>query len=300
MTKTSNAGSGNKISIFLVDGEPDGLKTAQLDDWGINIIVVPKDKIASIKKRKDCEGNSIYFLIEGEDEEVDQSATTSRPRAYIGITNDLHQRLSRHSSKSGQKAFWHTAIAFVNSGNIFTQSSIQYLESQCCEIAKRAGRFDVEENKQNPSTPEDLQESDISLMKNGILPKLKLMLSVFGYPILQEARTTGPEFTCFLSKKAVATAQMTSDRRFVVHKGSKATIKPSKGVEKKYHKDIEKLKTEGYLKKEDENCYIFAKDCVFKSPSGACNVILGRHANGWTEWKTEKGETLAEIHGQGR
>lgn len=291
MTETSN-----KISIFLVDGEPDGLKTAQLDDWGINIIVIPKNKIGSITNRKDCSGNAIYFLIEGEDEEVEQSATTSKPVAYIGITDKLYQRLSDHRSK---KDFWHTAIAFVNNGNIFTKSSIEYLESRCCKMAKKAGRFDLKENIQKPSTP-DLQESDISLMENGILPKLKLMLSVFGYPILQEARTTGPEFNCFLGKKAVATAQMTSDRKLVVHKGSKAKTEPSGAIKKKYRKDIKKLMADGYLKKEDENFYIFTKDCVFKTPSGACNVILGRHASGWTEWKTEKGETLAEIHGQGR
>lgn len=287
-------GTPKKISIFLVDGEPDGLKTAQLDDWGINIIVVPKDKIASIKKREDCEGNSIYFLIEGEDEEVEQPSTTSKPGAYIGITNNLHRRLSHHRSESGKKIFWHTAIAFVNDGNIFTESSTKYLESRCYEIAKRAGRFDVEANKQNPST-RGLQDSDISLMENGILPKLKLMLSVFGYPLLQEARTTSPEFTC-----ASATAQITSDRRLVVHKGSRATTKPTKPIEKKYHKDIKKLKADGYLKKEDENFYIFTKDCVFDTPSGACNVILGRHASGWKEWKTKRGETLEEIHGRGR
>lgn len=289
MTETSN-----KISIFLVDGEPDGLKTAQLDDWGINVIVIPKNKIESINNRADCRGHAIYFLIEGEDEEVEQSATASKPNAYIGITDNLYRRLSNHRSN---KDFWHTAIAFVNNGNIFTRSSIEYLESRCHGMAKKAGRFDVRENKQNPSAP-DPQESDISVMENKVLPKLKLMLCVFGYPLLQEARTTSPEFPEFTC--AQATAQITSDRKLVVHKGSKAKTEPSEAIEKKYHKDIKKLMADGYLKKEDENFYIFIKDCVFNSPSGACNVILGRHANGWQEWKTKKGETLEEIHGKGR
>jgi len=39
----------------------------------------------------------------------------------------------------------------------------------------------------------------------------------------------------------------------------------------------------------------FLHDYVFKSPSAAAGVILGRAANGRTEWKTDKGRLLKEL-----
>ena len=39
----------------------------------------------------------------------------------------------------------------------------------------------------------------------------------------------------------------------------------------------------------------FAKDHLFKSPSGAAAAVLGRTANGWISWKHADGKTLCEI-----
>jgi 5-methylcytosine-specific restriction protein B len=38
----------------------------------------------------------------------------------------------------------------------------------------------------------------------------------------------------------------------------------------------------------------FARDHVFKSPSGAAAAVLGRTANGWTSWRRADGQTLSE------
>ncbi|MFG0297460.1 MAG: DUF4357 domain-containing protein, partial [Maioricimonas sp. JB045] len=37
-------------------------------------------------------------------------------------------------------------------------------------------------------------------------------------------------------------------------------------------------------------------DYLFKTPSGAASVVLGRTANGWIEWKTADGRTLHDVH----
>lgn len=39
----------------------------------------------------------------------------------------------------------------------------------------------------------------------------------------------------------------------------------------------------------------FTQDYVFTSPSRAAEVILGRSANGRTEWKNSAGKTLKEL-----
>ena len=38
--------------------------------------------------------------------------------------------------------------------------------------------------------------------------------------------------------------------------------------------------------------FTFVKDYVFNSPSSAADIVMGRSANGLTEWKTEDGQIL--------
>ena len=39
----------------------------------------------------------------------------------------------------------------------------------------------------------------------------------------------------------------------------------------------------------------FETDYIFASPSAAAAVVLGRSANGWTEWKNKNGKTIDEL-----
>jgi hypothetical protein len=38
----------------------------------------------------------------------------------------------------------------------------------------------------------------------------------------------------------------------------------------------------------------FVEDMIFKTPSAASDMVLGRSSNGWTEWKDKNGKTLDE------
>lgn len=46
----------------------------------------------------------------------------------------------------------------------------------------------------------------------------------------------------------------------------------------------------------DENG-ILQEDVLFRSPSYAAAFVIGGHANGLTEWKTDEGKTLKDIEG---
>ena len=39
----------------------------------------------------------------------------------------------------------------------------------------------------------------------------------------------------------------------------------------------------------------FTTDYIFSSPSSAAMIVMGRPANGLTEWKLENGKTLKEV-----
>jgi len=276
------------IKIFLVDGEPNGLKTVELSNWIGQAIVIPRNKLKAIKNRQDCNKPAVYFLIGKEDEEALLST------AYIGEAENLWDRLTTHDSS---KDFWRTAIAFVSKDNNLTKAHVKYLESRCIKIAESVKRFDLENGKKS-SLP-SLSEADIAEMEE-FLSKLKLLLTAVGYPILQEitskehANTSDPLFVC-KGKNALASGRMTNDG-FVVYKDSTATTQLSNAVAERNRKNLDKLISNGYLEKKDGNLYIFIKDYVFNSPSAASDIILGNSTSGWQKWKTKDKKTLETIY----
>lgn len=276
------------IKIFLVDGEPNGLKTAELSNWVGQAVVIPRKKLKDTRDRPDCNKPAVYFLVGKESEEA------LLPTAYIGEAENLWNRLTTHDNS---KDFWQTAIAFVSKDNNLTKAHVKYLESRCIEIATRAERFNLENGTK--SAQPSLSESDIAEMEE-FLGNLKLLLTAVGYPILQEVtskeqiKTSDPLFTC-CGKKARASGRMTNEG-FVVYKDSTATTQFSSAVAERNQKNIEKLVSNGYLEKKDDDLYLFVKDYVFNSPSAASDIILGNSTSGWKKWKTENGKTLEEIY----
>lgn len=276
------------IKIFLIDGEPNGLKTAELSNWVGQAIVIPRNKLKEIKQRAECNKPAVYFLIGKEDEEA------LLQTAYIGEAENLWNRLSTHDSS---KDFWQTAIAFVSKDNNLTKAHVKYLESRCLDLAKTAKRFDLDNGKESSLSP--LPEADIAEMGE-FLENLKLLLSALGYPILQEViskeqkNTSDPLFIC-KGKEALATGRMTNEG-FVVYKDSTATTSISSAVIERNQRVIEKLISNNYITKQNDSLYVFTKDYVFNSPSAASDIILGNSTSGWKKWKSENGVTLEEIY----
>ncbi len=276
------------IKIFLIDGEPNGLKTAELSNWVGQAIVIPRNKLKEIKQRSECHKPAVYFLIGKESEEA------LLPTTYIGEAENLWNRLSTHDSS---KDFWQTVVAFVSKDNNLTKAHVRYLESRCLSVANKVKRFNLE-NSTESSLP-SLPEADMSEMEE-FLENLKLLLSALGYPILQEVVAKGqknvsdPIFIC-KGKDALATGRMTNDG-FVVYQGSTATTNISNAVIDRNQKIIDKLLLNSYLKKKDDNLYVFVKDYVFNSPSAASDIILGNSTSGWKKWKTKDNKPLEEVY----
>lgn len=276
------------IKIFLIDGEPNGLKTAELSNWVGQAIVMPRNKLKEIKQRPECNKPAVYFLIGKESEEALLQSV------YIGEAENLWSRLSTHDSS---KDFWQTSIAFISKDNNLTKAHVRYLESRCLSLASRAKRFDLE-NGTESSLP-SLSEADTAEMEE-FLENLKLLLSALGYPILQEVITkeqkniSDPIFIC-KGKDAFASGRMTNDG-FVVYHGSTATTNISNAIIERNQKIIDKLLANKYLEKKDNKLYLFVKDYVFNSPSAASDTILGNSTSGWKKWKTENGKTLEGFY----
>lgn len=81
------------------------------------------------------------------------------------------------------------------------------------------------------------------------------------------------------------------NNKFIILKGSRVSKFLYDSVKVSNSKIIEKLIKKAILKEENE-FYIFTTDYTVSSPSAAARLILGRSANGWTEWRTYEGEVL--------
>jgi hypothetical protein len=280
--------NGKKITIYLIDGEPNGPKTAELSNWVGKAIVIPRNRLKELKDRPELNKPAIYFLVGKENE------GELLPKSYIGEAENVWNRLYDHENK---KEFWHTAIAFESKDNNLTKAHVKYLESRCLDLAINAKRFKLENNTESklPTLP----EADEAEMEE-FLNNLKLLLSALGYPILQEViskkdeNKSDPLFIC-KGNGAVATGRMTSDG-FVVYKDSTLSTKLNKAVIDKNTKIIDNLIDNKILKIVDKEFNIFINDYIFNSPSAASNIVTGNSTNGWKYWKTEKGKTLEEVY----
>ena len=119
------------IKIYLVDGKPNGIKTAELSNWIGKAIAIPRNKLKDVKERDECSQPAVYFLFGKEDEE------SVLPNVYIGEAEILWKRLVAHESNKG---FWQIAVAFISKDNNLTKAHIKYLESRCLDIAKSVSR----------------------------------------------------------------------------------------------------------------------------------------------------------------
>ena len=288
--------SGKKITLFLVDGEPDGRKIISLAGWTGQGLIFPRNKLKEMGSDDIARQPAVYFLFGRESEE---SLVAS---AYIGEAENLFDRLTTHNNDKA-KDFWYTTIAFVSSDESLTKAHVKYLESRCVEIANEAKHFGYVLKNSTGSLIPHLPQADIPVMEE-FVKNIGLLLGTVGYPILQklEAKTiTDHENPLFIIQNkdvtAKGTARMTNEG-FIVYKGSMISGKQSPAVAERNEKLIAKLLGEGIVEKSGDG-YAFARDYSFTTPSAAGDLILGYSTNGWLTWKTADGKTLDELYRQG-
>lgn len=80
--------------------------------------------------------------------------------------------------------------------------------------------------------------------------------------------------------------------QWIVKQGSEARSTEVPSFDGGYLQLRQKLKEKGALVQRDARTLVFARDVAFNAPSPAASVVLGRHANGRTEWRRCDGRTL--------
>lgn len=275
---------GKTIKIFLIDGEPNGRMTCELSNWSGKAYKIPRIKVKDCIDRNDLVSTGVYLLL-GKDEE-------GKELVYIGEAESILKRLNQHLN---QKDFWNEAIVFISKDENLNKAHVKYLENRLHNIAHSAKRYKVE-NSIIP-TQSSISESDRAEMEE-FVENIKMLVNTLGHKVFDEKRDFKPKqkveiFAIKAARGADGQGEPTSDG-FVVLKGSKAASTIVNSMTPSFVKLRQKLIDEGVLVNKIEY-FEFSDDYIFSSPSTAAVMVMGRNANGLSEWKLKDGKTLKEF-----
>lgn len=274
------------IKLFLVDGTPAGLITAQIGQWTGRATVSSRQDVDRLLNREELKKPGVYLLI-GEDPDE-----ASVDRVYIGESENIPSRIKDHVSK---KDFWTRVCVFTSSDRDLTKAHIRYIEYHLIRLAKNTGNCELDNgNDASESSLDEAGESDMQKF----IEQVQLLLPVFGFRFLESIVVAKPNVNGnneidderFEFESGIAKAYgKPVDDQFVVIAGS--TIRSEEKVMLSSYKQLRDrlIKEERLVKHESsEDLMVFVSDYAFKSPSAAAAVVSGASPNGPAVWKLKK------------
>ena len=292
--------AGKTIRLFLVDGRPEGILTAEIGNWTGRITLTPRTKLKDFVGRPDAKRTGVYILVGPDPSEEFEDAV------YIGEGDNVYNRLYAHSTDSS-KEFWTTAVVVTSKDENLTKSHVRYLESRLIDIVTGAHRSQVM-NSTAPTTP-GLPEPDVADMEL-FLDQTLQTLPVLGFDFLvprrvadraeAEGRGVNGEGRFVLTGSGVEAHAIEIGGEFVVLKGSTARRERTPSMMSYVALRQRLTDSDLFTESSNDELYELTEDTPFRSPSAAAAVILGRSANGRTEWKVEgSGHTYANWQDTG-
>lgn len=294
--------NGKHIELFLVDGLPGGLTTAEIAGWSGHVLAGPRADMADILKRPEAARNGSYLLL------GDDDAAVGGVRCYVGRTESLAARLRDHMVR---KDFWDRVVLITAKDDAFNEGHWGYLEARLVDLARQAARVSLT-NDQTPQVRK-LSEAQASDME-AFLAQLQIILPVLNVNVIRmrasqrPAEPTAVDSPAFVLRNAKlgveATAQLNGDE-FTMLAGS-IIVGAWGGVGKaestqrayaSYRARHERLIADGSITIEGGVGRV-TRDVPFSSPSTAGAVALGRSCNGRIEW-TYPGGTYATWENRG-
>jgi len=284
---------GRSIQLFLVDGSPNGLMIASIHGWTGSILLSNQSNFGRLLARPEVDRTGIYILY-GPDPE-----NPLKMRSYIGEADSVRERIAQ---SAGARAFWEHAVVVTTSDEALTKGHVRYLEARLIEMAKAAGRVQLDNGQAPDAERRRLPEADRANME-AFLANLRVILPTLGLDLLKPrpqinssvadigvADAPSPTVVFEISHRSgVKASAIEVDDEFIVRKGSEAR-KDTQNVGRGYQGLKDELILQGVLASvPDGTKFVFTRDYGFSSPSAAAAVVLDRNANGRIEWKATDG-----------
>ena len=281
---------GKTIKLFLIDGDTNGRLTCELSNWTGKAYKLPRNLIKICTDRPEIQTTGVYMLL-------NKSADLSeKGQLYIGEAENIFNRLTQHVK---EKDFWNEAIVFISKDDNLNKAHIKYLENRLHDIACSANRYELI-NNQKP-TQSSISESDKAEMEE-FLSNILTLISTLGYNAFEQIRQADTKvqpdkeedlFYITATRGANGIGKTTSEG-FVVFENSQVADPITNSYPKTMQKLRDTLISEGVIVKENDKL-IMKRDYLFSSSSSAAMIIMGRSANGLTEWKKKSGKTLQDF-----
>ena len=291
---------GRSIRLFLVDGTPTGLLTAEIMNWTGHVLTGPRSRLSELIKRPEAGRTGIYFLV-GPDPD-----NAFRSQVYIGESDDVARRLKQHNrpEEQGGKDFWERVCLVTSKDQNLTKAHVKHLESLLIGNAKTVNRCGLTNGTAHEYIA--LPESDLADMAF-FAEQIRTVLPVLGFDFLRDNRRSiaelapqdspperSPVFVAQLPKYGISARAQEVGGEFHVLQGSLARAEWS-GPKQSYSGLHQQLVSDGVLRANDAETRVFEQDYSFNSPSAAAAVVFGRSANGRKHWQLESsGQTYGD------
>ncbi len=297
--------SGRQIKLFLVDGTPGGLTTAEITNWTGHVLSGRRSDLAELLRRDETQRTGVYLLL-GDDEDAPGDT-----RCYIGEADVVASRIREHA-KSETKAFWDRSVVITSKDTNLTKSHVRYLESRLINLATEARRSALV-NGTAPPVPK-LPEADASDMEY-FLAQLQIVLPVLGINIIRLRQTSpppeaatpdSPVFQLINKRRNVNAQAQQIDGEFTLLKGSvvvsswdgAGSAESTLRAYKNYRAQHEGLVADGSIEVRDHQG-IVTRDIAFTSPSTAGAIATGSSCNGRMAWIASNGMSFGAWETRG-
>ncbi len=278
------------IQMYIFDGDPNGRIMCELSNWNGRVYKVSRNQIQEFSTRNDADNTGVYFLI-GKDE-------NNNDTVYIGEAEKMSARIKQHLKDN---EYWNDCIAVISKDDFLNKAHVKYLENKFFNLAQKSGRVTVINN--NVPTCSSISEYDEAMLIE-FINNARLLVNVLGYKIFdtildksvkQNKNLTYDSELYYIkaARGAEAKGSIVSDG-FVVFAGSQIASSATPSMSDSLRKLRENLINKNIIDAD----YKFNKDYVFSSPSLAAATVMGRNANGRTEWKTKSGKSIKDFEDQ--
>lgn len=284
---------GRKLTIYLSDGEPSGIRHVEIANWSGQAIASPRSRLNELKDWTEAQRPGVYFLLEKQTAEMGD-------RAYIGESENVVKRINQQDKNQD---FWNEVIIFSSKDENLTKGHIKYLESRLTSISIAADRYKIENG--NTPTESILPRADKDAMEE-FIHNLRIILGTLGHRVLDPVKVLKQQVHDISSKPNIseyififsirglyAKGQQTDDG-FVLFKDSDISGKTSKSMPGKTLAIREKWITDGTLQPNGEN-YRLSKDSILSSSSYAAALVAGTSRSGPQSWIDGQGRSLKAV-----
>ncbi|MBW7057826.1 GIY-YIG nuclease family protein [Paracoccus bogoriensis] len=285
------------INIFLLDGDPNGIRVAQISMSTIQAIAFRRNQLKRVRETfPEIARPGVYVLVGGDENEPE------RQLAYIGESEDVGARLAYHNAnETGRdaKGFWTDTVVLISKDENLTKSHARYVEACLIRSVGSNPRWTIPNMKRPSEDAGKLPLPDRAAMDE-FVDQTKTLIGALGWDLFRELRGRAPEAApvpaavsrsdtaedlrfFFRGEGFAAEMKLGASGEFVVLAGSRARVRTTPTIPRGTAAMRRTLMETGVLREEGE-FLLFTADYSFPSASAAAATVIGASANGRILW----------------